>query len=616
MIYYELIEKKISNRGHIVALSEISSSPRDYEAYISLFGFDKSIIDFVKLNNTVSGFNGDYSMNILYFDVDSEDLEGARVSTIELIKRLCNEFKLSPDDMLLSFSGSKGFHLGLHNKLFDGFLPGPDLPDKIKTLATLLAGDVKNVDLKIYNKNRIFRIPNSLNLKSNLYKIPISFDELSKDIKSIKAQAILPRTDFKLVKPIADLLSNDMLISTWKLARTKTPGEKVEAKEINANSFETPAKGSRNETLFRHAANLFDKSQLNNMEVKGLVDAINKSSGDPLPEHEIDLLVSSAFKKTRDGVDVERVLGKIFIEALPGWIESISPGRRELTLMSEDIDKDIRQNLNGKLVGIIGKGGTRKSLYAQNILLNNIFSKDIRGIYSTMEMSMNNFLSRVIDFFVEGHNTNVSFEFEERKDPASVKTELEGNIAKALGDKLIITDASNLTAKDYDQMIDSNTRKHGRIDILVVDGLSMMGGKGEDVERYSRNTKELKELAKKWDMCIIVICHTTKECEKTVRDASRYVRGSEKILDNVDCHLCTSLVVDVGKGTFEEPAYWTLRFYIYFYNKRGSGKVIRKIFSFEPKQLRMAETTDDPFSYEIQRKGKKKEIKGYADLDI
>ena len=618
-MFYEIIERDIRNRNKIVSEEQISTDPRDHECYMSMFGFSKDIVEFVQLNNTVSGFSGDYFLNWLYFDIDSEDLMEAKVSAIELLKRLNSEYQVNPKDLFISFSGNKGFHIGMHSKLFGGFDGSYDLPDKIKALATELAGDIKNVDLKIYNRNRIFRTLNSVNKKSGLYKVPMNFEELiTLDIDQIKNLARKPRIAWRLETSVSDLLLNHRLNDLWQLLDNsihETTGTPVGLEEDTPSEFFEPsAPGSRNETLFRQAAMLFDHGHRVE-DVITLVSAINIAGGHPVDGTELNTIIRSAEKKT-DGNEKKNAAktldaGQTFIEVIPEWVEYISPTSRELTLLWDEVDRDMRKKLQGKLIGIIGKGGTRKSLLAQNIAVENIQLHGARVILSGMEMGNIPHATRLINNLVDGEKKNaaIMFEEQERKKPGSVRPLLEKQVAPVVGDKLILLETGSMTATDYEKILDINTRKYGKIDMLIVDGLSMMGGVGDETARYSAATSELKNLANKWKICILLILHVSRNSgnrvsTKHTRDSSVFVRGSEKILDNVDSYLCCSLCIDPETAHLEEPEYLKNIGYWFYHNKRGTGNSFRKVYDFSTITLRMKANTMPVDMVEVDLKRK------------
>jgi replicative DNA helicase len=163
-----------------------------------------------------------------------------------------------------------------------------------------------------------------------------------------------------------------------------------------------------------------------------------------------------------------------------------------------------------------------------------------------------------------------------------------------------------MTYEHYRKAIEKVTETTGKPSILVVDGLSMMGGKGTETEVYSRNSADLKELANEENIFIILICHVSKGAEKHTRDLSRNIRGSEKILDNCDFYMTMSQIQDLSNP----ETYVQDKGFISFYDKRGSGKTVDLLFNFDPKRLWLLNSPEDPKQYyePVRTRGAKQEI--------
>ncbi len=604
MVYYELIEKTQSHTNKIVPQSELKMSPRNFEAYCSLFGYDQDIVEFVKLHDTVSGYNGDYYLRTFFFDIDCKDLAQAQDSAMELIKRLNIAYKINPNHVIIYFSGGKGFHIGLSDKLFGGFDPSNDLPDKTKFLAYQLSGDIPNVDLKIYNKNRFFRLPNSKHADTGLYKIPLSFDELNlKSIDEIVELAKEPRTDFKLTFDFAELLPNESLLSAWLIIKNKPTDREVQRDMSGReNLFQLPTEGERNDILFKQACKLFKFSKLKFDDILQIIASINHAVSPPLDDKEVMSLVRSAEKYKTDEEEEKKVNYRFFVDYIPPWLEYISPTKRKLTLCFSEIDEDQRFKLNGKLIAIMGKGGSKKTIFAGNIILENIVRHKARCLFSQMDMGDLELMSRFINHIADGGDISASEMLErlEKEKPGQARVWLENKPVVFYSDNLIVSSQPSMQAADYDKVIEDITRRHGKIDILVVDSLSKMGGVAGETERYSDNTRDLKALAIKWDLCVILLCHVTKACEKWYRDCSKYVRGSEKILDDCDFYISMSQIIDTYTSSAEAIEFIQEKGVLHYYNKRGTGKTLKKVFDFEPLKLRMKESTDNPSAYEFK----------------
>jgi len=147
-----------------------------------------------------------------YFDLDCEDdISRAYQDLMDLIE-LFEVQGIKPTDLRLYFSGFKGFHI-----VFDPI--ASNLPDTFnknkvfKEIAIQVNEYVSNktIDLSIYDSRRIFRIPNSINSKSGLYKIPLSYPLLP--LEQILELAKTPQMIYRKV-----LKANPVIIGIYNRA--------------------------------------------------------------------------------------------------------------------------------------------------------------------------------------------------------------------------------------------------------------------------------------------------------------------------------------------------------------------------------------------------------------
>jgi replicative DNA helicase len=299
-------------------------------------------------------------------------------------------------------------------------------------------------------------------------------------------------------------------------------------------------------------------------------------------------------------------------EIVDDWVENeLDIRKNPMTTGFEDFDKDLRNNLRGKLGIFAGYGGSKKSLFALNLSCHNAFEQTGKSIYSTMEMSATNLLDRMIDFQygrqTDGIVSKRAVDFwrskldEENKD--LIKEQLQKGLKEYYGDRLLISQQSRMTPDDYRKVIDKALESGHEISTLICDGLSMMGGTGSEVELYSDNTAHLKEIANEYNIFVGLIAHLSKGADIDTRDVRPYIRGSQKILDNCDFAFMFSLIKDViNDGEIEKD-----KGYIRLINKRGSGNVINQIYSFDEDRLLLYPSHIDPLNYGDDVQNKKKQ---------
>lgn len=149
------------------------------EAYLSAFFFGADFRDYLHGTGSTKGYNGPCGALCIWFDLDNEDNPQAALDDCRrLAASILDRYRvLDDDDLLLFFSGSKGFHVGLpviwdappsiaFNRVARRFAEG----------FAQLAG-VK-IDTSVFDKVRAFRAPNSRHPKTGLHKRRLALDEL------------------------------------------------------------------------------------------------------------------------------------------------------------------------------------------------------------------------------------------------------------------------------------------------------------------------------------------------------------------------------------------------------------------------------------------------------
>ena len=197
--WVEYATTSVSNRNHLCKLEEfpsIAAQHQNLEIYRSMFLYDADIVEFVAKNDTVTGFNGVQGVDKLVIDIDyikNDNNMGneTRLKVLDVIDKM-EKLLIQPEHYNIWFSG-KGFHIHLGNVY--GFENSNQVAKQVR--ATMQRDFGEHIDI-IYDSRRLIRAGHSYNKKSKLYKIPISYAELSEleylDIAEL-AQEI--RTSYK-----------------------------------------------------------------------------------------------------------------------------------------------------------------------------------------------------------------------------------------------------------------------------------------------------------------------------------------------------------------------------------------------------------------------------------
>jgi hypothetical protein len=164
------------------------------EAYLSAFQFDRDFQDYVNANNSTRSYAGACEAAWLYWDIDNgRDLEHALTDARCLVLRLNDDLGVAPEELLIFFSGAKGFHIGVPTALWVPW-PSADFHMVVREMATTFANSIGiKIDSSIYDKLRAFRAPNSRHPRTGLHKRRLSPDELlNMSLDAIRALAREP----------------------------------------------------------------------------------------------------------------------------------------------------------------------------------------------------------------------------------------------------------------------------------------------------------------------------------------------------------------------------------------------------------------------------------------
>lgn len=254
-----------------------------------------------------------------YIDLDIEDLEKdfdkLKRDVMLLTRKLKTLFKLSNDNIQYYFSGSKGFHIIIPHSIF-GIKPCKDLNDKYKMLAIELKSYTitKSIDTRIYDTKRLFREVNTINTKTNLYKVPITIENI-KDFSynNLIEYAKAPKEEYKIDNSYnqeADIAFNNLIIEL-KERQKRTINHKV-ARQMLKNKELLPCvkyilqngaqKGGRNNTAMALASSLYQRNPNDYEEVLDVMKAWNiKKLDNPLSDRELENTVKSAYRNVQDG---------------------------------------------------------------------------------------------------------------------------------------------------------------------------------------------------------------------------------------------------------------------------------------------------------------------------
>lgn len=237
------------------------------EAYLSAFTFGDDFRQHLNATGSNKGFDGHCCSSWLWFDIDRADLEDARIDSARLASTLVERYSLDDDELLIFFSGSKGFHIGLSTGLWH-----PTASTEFNRLARRLAEAIAlkasvTIDCGVYDKVRALRAPNSRHPKTGLHKRALTFHELTRlSVERIKE---LAREPMEFDVPTITI-SNEQAVHDWAETTQRVELETQANRERRATATgsgklnratldfirDGATSGDRHRSLFAAAANL------------------------------------------------------------------------------------------------------------------------------------------------------------------------------------------------------------------------------------------------------------------------------------------------------------------------------------------------------------------------
>ena len=414
MYYVEIAQGSPKNRGTLVPFSKLKNFVIKEPLYRSVYLYDNTAFEHAQKALSLKKYEGIRAIDKVIIDIDKADnsdnhtLNFARATIFEL-----QELGLSTRSMQAYFSGT-GYHIAIPNSAF-GFEPSANLPLIVKATMTAMLPDI---DISVYIRTGLYRVAHTLNLKTNLYKIPLTTDEVNKlKPDDIQLLATKPRTDF----PYAELLADGELEEHVKhdinkydfRTKMRTFAEPTKVVPcIQSLMRDGPVIGTRHNTALRIVSHL----KRNGIPSGYAIALLNFWNNDSLDTVIIEELVHSVYKgsyryscndvilkarcqtrciyfKHKDyNINVQNATD--LQDDLANRLTTDFSGRTiDLAKSLGITDKDA-EIYPGELVTIFGPTGSSKTTLAQNLALGVDFNNDrivsdwqIPTLYLSLELS-------------------------------------------------------------------------------------------------------------------------------------------------------------------------------------------------------------------------------------
>ncbi len=470
---------------------------------------------------SVAGYCGPSYADYLPFDFDANShatgdiLAGALNSARDFLTALQVQFGVSSLDYIRCyFSGNKGFHILLPAALFGGWGPSEALADHQKN-AAMLVGNGFEIDLVIYDTNRMLRLNNTLHPKSGLYKVGITCEELiSLPLVKILELSEEPR-QLKLSSwhncPAAPIL-----VDLWKTAQS--PNGKgnqqrgIDLHPENVNSFFPVGlhEGEgRDNAAFTLAAACRNQGCTRAFALE-VLRCWNATQKDPLPESVLRQKIESAYGGREENEKITAADIATPAELMASYCEYVATLKeKRLRLGFPEIDRHLRAIAPGEVVTIIARSAVGKTAFLQNILGNIAYNQGMVSLFCSMEQPLSMCAERYIQMA-----TLQSGEQIEKSIAAKEGDALLTQTISALGENTLTCGRTGLTLAQLDQVLDAAAEKRGKpVDVIAIDYLGMLdltdAGRST-YEQVSTAAKSLKRLALRREVVLILLCQVNR----------------------------------------------------------------------------------------------------------
>jgi archaellum biogenesis ATPase FlaH len=389
-LYHEIAIGSPRNRGLLIPKEQLIdillSDGKKQAIYKSLYLYDEEGKSYHKIKRTFKDFLGKRYINNVLIDIDKgQNTDDYTLNKTKSVLFELEELGVQKRSYQIYYSGT-GYHIEISEEVFNFPQGTSDLPFIVKETMNNLFGDV---DLSVYNRTSIYRCENTLNQKSNLYKIPLTNSQLSRNkAEEIKDKA---RSQVKLNRePIwgDGELEDKVITEVPKVRVLQSNAEPTNIVPCVQKMYKLgPEEGSRNNTLMRIASHFFRHGIPSEAAKAALLHWNNGQLEDAVIIKKVEDTYSGGYKygckdvlmekhcqpncihyKRKDYLVDVKSSDELQTE-LASRLETDFSGRViDLAKLFGVEDKDATV-YPGELVTIFGSTGANKTALAQNIVL-------------------------------------------------------------------------------------------------------------------------------------------------------------------------------------------------------------------------------------------------------
>ncbi len=185
-IYVDTATNGLHNRNKVMKLDEYHPPKGALDCFTTYLRFTEDLLNYTLENPSpetgkpsVAKYPGPAWATFIPFDFDHQvDPKKAIAEAVSYVRIWESRWNLPPEALRIYWSGMKGISIEIPAELFGGFEPSTDIATNLRALALKMAPDAKTLDTTIYEKLRLWRVPNTKHSGSGLHKIPLTVQEI------------------------------------------------------------------------------------------------------------------------------------------------------------------------------------------------------------------------------------------------------------------------------------------------------------------------------------------------------------------------------------------------------------------------------------------------------
>lgn len=511
-IYADYAIGHASKRNNIQNIKDFKLNGVVTDCYRSIFLFDESLKEYVDRTKSITGYSGKHISDALVFDFDGDDLGQVKNEALKFCHYLHYEFDVAYEYLRIAFSGLKGIHITIPMQAICIPEPKEDFYKIYKGIAEDLSKGFKFVDHSIYDKARLFRLTNTINSKSGLYKIPLPLDELERltanEIrqlaKSKREIESFPISEIGIIEPLNDLY---LKWNNYQFDQIEQTSKRDEVFELIQGGL---SEGNRHEALIRITGSLQNKG-IDYEFILELLKHWNKSNNPPLSEERLESESRRVFNDNLKKViiDKKEILSlKDASKIYEDYVHKIT--KCKVKTGFGKIDDRIRGIMPGETMCILGKTSVGKSAFLHNIGLNYARESNEPVLFFSMEMPTTSVYERTLQ--IETGFSGYNIENFTRENDIELKTKANIIFSELSNFYLITKNGLNLNQIKEFIVFGEKNIFHQKTGLVLIDYLGLVKGDGKDLyEQTSRVARGMKDLAKEINVPIIFLSQVTKQ---------------------------------------------------------------------------------------------------------